>query len=427
MPINIIRKPDFLRKIQLSYRIGRLFMSENIPVQAIVDDLKVRMDRLQNDMDFVKTHISSYLGNGKGLTYLVDETPIYVNTDDLGPPSNFINGDCYEEEYFSVLASFRKPGSVFLDIGANLGVFSLRMAPMLRHGRIIAFEPNKSIRDLFARSIHLNGLKDQIDLLPYGLSDSDRELTLSVPHGHAGGGSVAEVSQSGHSATIEVRRLDGLEPDLVFDIAKIDVEGHELNVLCGMTNTLRRSADAVILFEKLIKYSGIESDLLSLFKSCGMVVYRIDGMQLTEVGVDEFIDSEAYFLATKPGRVGSELHRDYFYIYPDDMHVVSGSIEDKRLVADISAGDNSLIFHGPYWYLRRGTYNVVLDGNIDGEFRFTVTEKFGYTIGEYVVSNKTRSFTVIAHRNLSHFEIVGRTLSGSIALGLAGIRVTRIG
>ena len=55
-----------------------------------------RLDRLQNDLTFVKTRTNSYLGAGTGLTWLVDETPIYVNTDDFGCPSNFMNGGRYE-------------------------------------------------------------------------------------------------------------------------------------------------------------------------------------------------------------------------------------------------------------------------------------------------------------------------------------------
>jgi len=165
-------------------------MSENQSMLSLSTDIKRRLDRLQNDMDFVKNHMSSYLGDGTGLTHLIDETPIYINTNDFGCPANFINGGRYEEDYLFVLASFRTPSSVFLDIGANLGVFSLRMAPLVRNGRIFAFEPNPSIRELLMRSVHLNGLGALISIQPVGASDTDRRLVLSVPQGHAGGGRV---------------------------------------------------------------------------------------------------------------------------------------------------------------------------------------------------------------------------------------------
>ena len=104
-------------------------------------EIERKIDRLLNDVDFIKNRVSTYLGRNEALTYLVDETPIFVNTDDFGCPLNFLNGGRYEEEYFMVLLSFRKPGVTFLDIGANLGVYTLRMGSYLRHGTIIAFEP----------------------------------------------------------------------------------------------------------------------------------------------------------------------------------------------------------------------------------------------------------------------------------------------
>ena len=214
------------------------------PVDSI--DQRRRMDRLQNDVDFVKNHMSSYLGEGMGLTHLIDETPIYVNTNDYGCPSNFINGGRYEEDYYQVLASFRRPDSVFLDIGANLGVFSLRLAPLIRHGKVYAFEPNSKIYDLFTRSIHLNGFKQLIEVFKLGVSDQNAELVLAVPDGHAGGASVQAVDSSYTGTRIKVRRIDDLLANLPrFDLAKIDVEGHELNVLRGMEELLRRSENAV--------------------------------------------------------------------------------------------------------------------------------------------------------------------------------------
>lgn len=395
--------------------------------EAFATNILRHQERLQNDVEFVKNHISSYLGNGTGLTHLIDETPIYINTNDFGCPANFINGGRYEEEYFAVLASFRRPDSVFLDIGSNLGVFSLRMAPLLRHGKIHAFEPNDAIRQLFARSIHLNGIKHQINLYGVGVSDSDQRLSLSVPEGHAGGGSLAALDGEAAGMAIEVRRLDGLLPDVSFDIAKIDVEGHELQALRGMTDMLRRSGNAVLLFEKLNANSGIESDLMDLFAAVGMSVYRIDGVTLTPVDLPQFSASEAYFLAARPAVIGEELTRNFIALYPDDLYAVAATVQGGRLMADGAPEPGTLLFHGPYWYLPRGSYRVTVDGEIEGEFSLAMAEKFGYPVEAFVVSAQTRSFNVVVERDLTHFEVVGRALSGRLAIGLDSIRFTRIG
>jgi FkbM family methyltransferase len=417
---------------------GTLHLAQRLSEQdarlAIVADSRFsieqrrRMDRLQNDLHFVKNHQSSYLGDGTGLTHLVDETPIYINTNDFGCPSNFINGGRYEEEYYQVLASFRKPDSVFLDIGANLGVFSLRLAPLLRKGQIYAFEPNNQIHELFARSIHLNGLKDRINLFALGASDQNAELALAVPEGHAGGASVYPIDADYAGPKIEVRRIDDLLTDVAhFDLAKIDVEGHELHALRGMDKLLCRSPGAVILFEKLNANSGIEGPLIELFAKYEMLVYRIDGLTLLEVNLPQFSSSGAYFLATRATTVAGEFCRNFITVRPDDLRAIACRVTDGSLLADTELPPDSLIFHGPYWYLPRGSYRLAILGEIEAGFTLVVAEKFGYSIAEFAVSSDRHDFDLIVENDLTHFELIGRCGQGPVRFSIAGIRLTRLG
>src|SRR5437667_3752842 len=90
---------------------------------------ELRQVRLQ--VEFMRTRLSCYVGDGIALTYLPDETPIFVNANDYGGPFNLINGGRYEEENVDVLLSFMKEDTVFLDIGANIGFFSLKIGKRL--------------------------------------------------------------------------------------------------------------------------------------------------------------------------------------------------------------------------------------------------------------------------------------------------------
>ena len=336
--------------------------SEDKNYQSLYQEVQVKLDRLQNDIDFIKNHMCSYLGNGTGLTHLIDETPIYINTNDIGCPSNFINGGKYEEEYYHLLASFRKSDSIFLDIGANLGVFSLRMAPLLGKGSVYAFEPNPTIHELFFRSVYLNGYRNKIKLYKCGASDKNDEITLYVPAIAAGGASSDALDCDCHEVVMEVRKLDELLADLnQFHIAKIDVEGHELNVLLGMEALISRSVDAVIIFEKLHQYSGIEEAVFAFLKKVGMVLYRIDGMKLVQINLKEFTQSESYFFAARPATVGEQFLRNFITIYPDDLYAIAGTISNDHLVVNQSFSPRALLFHGPYWYLQRGYYNMTID------------------------------------------------------------------
>jgi FkbM family methyltransferase len=389
---------------------------------------RLRMDRVQNDLGFIKNRVSAYLGGGTGLTWLVDETPIYLNTDDFGCPSNFLNGGRYEEEYLQVLASFRKPDSVFLDIGANLGVFSLRLAPLMRQGHVHAFEPNPRIHDLFSRSIHLNGYKHLIQVHRVGVSDQDADMVLAVPDGHAGGGHVVETTANYSGPSISVRRIDDLLSHISrFDLAKIDVEGHELHALRGMSELLGRSPDAVILFEKLNAHSGIEADLLAFFQAFGMVIHRIDGVHLAPVDQAAFEQAEAYFLAARPATIGRDHHRNFIELFPADLH----AIRCQSTVQCLSVGEplpaESVVFHGPYWYLPRGSYRMSIDGDVQEAFKLVLAEKFGYAVAEFVVHDGQKEFDFVVPNDLTQFELVGRSMGDRAMFELRRIRLTRLG
>ena len=389
-----------------------------------------RLDRLQNDVGFIKNRLSSYLGEGTGLTYLVDETPIYINTNDFGCPSNFINGGRYEEEYQQVLASFRRPDSVFLDIGANLGVFSLRLAPMMRRGHVYAFEPNQKIYELFTRSVHLNGLGNWIEIFQSGASDREAEMVLSVPQAHAGGASVAEVGQglAIPGERIRVSPVDHTLSDLQrFDLAKIDVEGHELNVLRGMSALVERSPDAVILFEKLGKDTGIEAELIAFFEKFGMNLYRIDSVTLIPVDLERFRLDQAYFLAARPARMAGEFVRSFIDLYPADLYGLHAEVSGEHLVARCDVAPSTVVFHGPYWYLPRGSWRVTVVGRVDTPLQIVLAEKFGYQVAEFSASRQQMSCDFIIANDLTHFEVVGRALGGSASFEIERIRLTRLG
>lgn len=400
-------------------------------VQALMSagsDQGSRLDRLQNDITFIKTRTNSYLGRGVGLTWLVDETPIYINTDDMGCPSNFMNGGRYEEEYYQVLASFRKPDSVFLDIGANLGVFSLRLAPMMREGKVFAFEPNPKIYELLARSVHLNGVGKWVHPVQMGASDRDSELALFVPEGHAGGASLVPADAGTSGPTVPVRRLDDALQDLShFDIAKLDVEGHELAALRGMSRLLSQSDQAVILFEKLSAHSGIEKPLLDIFYEARMQVYRIDGHSLEQVDEAAFCESSAYFLATRPERIGKETRRDFIDIYPQDTFAVHASVKDGKLQSKGAVPTQSILFHGPYWHLAKGSYRLSVVGEVTGSLKLSVTEKYGFVVASSEVSDRNLEFEFVASNDLSQFEVVATCKNRSTSFSIERLRLTRVG
>jgi len=138
-----------------------------------------------------------------------------------------------------VFVSHLREGMTVMDVGANLGLYSLLISRAVGpSGKVYAFEP---VPEIFARlkeHIALNNATNVIPV-PIALSDEKGTVKMSV----AGCGSSFFRHLSGEFVEVQVERLDdfvereGIEK---VDAIKIDVEGAELRVIRGADKTIRR-------------------------------------------------------------------------------------------------------------------------------------------------------------------------------------------
>lgn len=141
------------------------------------------------------------------------------------------------------------PGSVFLDIGANVGLHSLYMS---RHAAWIhAFEPWEPARSKLCQTIEANHLTN-IRVHPFGLGRVAAELPFYAPaSANLGTGSFcAEVNVNQPSGCLPVQEGDAVMADLGLDridVIKIDTEGFELEVLAGLAQSLNRFNPVVVV------------------------------------------------------------------------------------------------------------------------------------------------------------------------------------
>jgi FkbM family methyltransferase len=261
-----------------------------------------------------------------------------------------------------------------------------------------------------AKSLHLNGLSSSVRLHGFGLSDTSAQLDFFVPDGHAGGGSI-ELAKGGgvKNPSIQVHRFDDQFSELVFDIAKIDVEGHELAVLKGMRQAIVRSHNCILMFEKLNAFAGIEASIWDFLADLGLNIYRVEGTSLVAIDLQQFKEAEAYFVAARPATVGTNYQRSLLNIYPRNLFGISGYLKDERLVISAETPAGSLLFHGPYWYLPRGSYRLDVSGQIAGSFELALTEKYGFSVDQTTILEGHQSVHWVIERDMHHFELVGRS------------------
>jgi len=150
-----------------------------------------------------------------------------------------------------------RPGDCVLDIGANVGDWTLPMAQRVGPlGRVIAFEPVPYLAETIVKTARVNR-HSWVAVQQLALSATDGTAEFSVERANSGGSRIGRVEGDFSQISVKAARLDSFlaaRPDIQrVDFVKIDVEGFEEAVLQGARDSLARFRPAV-LFE-----SGLES------------------------------------------------------------------------------------------------------------------------------------------------------------------------
>lgn len=145
----------------------------------------------------------------------------------------------FDRDEFALLARVLRPGGVFVDVGANAGIYSFWAHRCMQgRGRIVAVEPDPEMRRRLEFNLRTNGLAD-IDLCPVALSDHEGTAELQVNPRQRGEntlelGEAQRVGGERQSLTVPVTTLLALLQSkgvTRVDALKIDIEGHEPPVL----------------------------------------------------------------------------------------------------------------------------------------------------------------------------------------------------
>lgn len=206
--------------------------------------------------DVVRTYLAS--GEFKGRNLLAREMPVnivrkhngrfevYADPDDpvIGGP---VLSNRYEPEVTSTVERLLKPGDVFVDVGANLGYFTLLAAPIVgQDGHVYAVEPNDLNVKLLESSIRANGFAN-ISVMQVAAAERIETLLL---HSTIGNGTTSAMREhelfSGTS-------IAGIPLDISLSgrkrpvaLIKIDVEGFEYRALRGAEAVMRQDRPHII-------------------------------------------------------------------------------------------------------------------------------------------------------------------------------------
>lgn len=147
------------------------------------------------------------------------------------------------------IADKNKKG-LFVDVGANMGYFSLLWASIASSGRVLAYEASPKNIKIFEKNILQNHMEKKITLVPKALGDRNGTIGFYCgPEDQTGYGSIC-LDISDEIMQVPIVRLDEELPDEEIDYLKIDVEGADALVLYGCEKLLRRKRIKIIHFEQ---------------------------------------------------------------------------------------------------------------------------------------------------------------------------------
>jgi FkbM family methyltransferase len=176
------------------------------------------------------------LYRGRGLRML----PIWPGIRMLVDPQDYLGGllaflpHVYDRWERQAMARILRPGDVFVDVGGNIGAYTLWAARCVGSaGKVIAIEADEENYGILAQNVGLNRFHDRIALFRCGISERREQLSL---HRNVTGNCGGHTFRGGGAAgpSVECEPLDELLaqfPDLRIRMMKLDIEGFEPRVL----------------------------------------------------------------------------------------------------------------------------------------------------------------------------------------------------
>ena len=228
----------------------------------------------------------------------------------LNPADPVISGALalrvYEKQEIAIFRSLYQPGMTFVDVGANVGLYTaLAMASGSAGGRIVCLEPDAESRRFLNQTVERNSKPGgrHVFVLPYAASDSNGSCAFyRNPHNKGDNRLYADPLLQEHS-TVETRTLDSLCEDFgigSLQLLKIDVQGAEGKVIAGAARVLQKSKDCIIMTEfwpyGLFRCGFTPRRYLDMLCDLGFVLFSLARDGLVPAG------DKSELIAGHPGR-----------------------------------------------------------------------------------------------------------------------------
>jgi len=199
---------------------------------------------------FIRWQIATrLLGSARVQVPWIGGTQLILERGMQGATGNYYCG-LLEYADMSFLLDVLRPDDLFVDVGANVGVYTV-LASGVCGARTVALEPVDKAFSRTERHIEANGLQELVEAHKLAAGDARGTATMTVDSdttNRLATGSGA-ASAPGSTATVEIDTLDNVLDGREATLIKIDVEGWELPVLRGAVETLAARSMLALIVE----------------------------------------------------------------------------------------------------------------------------------------------------------------------------------
>lgn len=206
------------------------------------------------------------------------------NEKDFYVDNCIIEEGVFEKESTSLVYKFLKEGDIVIDVGANIGYYSILFSRLVGpNGKVHCFEPTEFYGNVLKRNVEINKSSNVV-IYPFGLSNKSERLPISIGYSSA---TIHDPYKGQNTTSVETIRLESLD-EIVhkagitkIDFIKIDIDGHEPLFIKGAIKTIKRFKPKILLEVNHLNYltAGFTAwEFYESLKEIEAYIYREDNL-----------------------------------------------------------------------------------------------------------------------------------------------------
>lgn len=214
-------------------------------IKTILDHPLSRRNEHIAILNLLKWQIRIRLNGSSIIIPWIQDSSFICGKGETGLTGNIYTG-LFEFEEMSFLIHALSPREIFVDVGANVGAYTILASQVIK-SRSISFEPIPETVKRLEKQIQLNRIEELVDVRPMGVGSTNNPLAFTT-----NSDTTNKVSIDSGVENAEFFKVTTLDEDLTGDgpyFLKIDVEGFEYSVLEGSKNILKSGKIMAIIIE----------------------------------------------------------------------------------------------------------------------------------------------------------------------------------